>query len=739
MSINPVTIIIDERFKVYALICALIFPNLLFGQLSENYTPIQPSGVIPTDITTGSSEKFQAAKNSLQSGTDSRKTKENFLLESNFLIDQVLHSGRVLFNDPISSYLNEVLDEVLKDNQVLKQKIRVYAVKSSIVNSFTTDDGIIFVNLGLIAQLENEAQLAFVLCHEIAHYTEKHVINAYVQKEELRNGEAIKRTSFDAKLLEQSQYSKDLEQEADKLGLRRFLNTSYSPKSLVNVYEVMRYAHLPFDDIPFDREYFNSAYYKVHESYYLNNVKSVEALSDMDNSSTHPSPTARKQLMLTELATEAQDGADYIIGQSQFEEIRTICRFELTELYLNSNSPIKGIYNTFLLQKEYPENAYLKKSVARALYRLSKFKSGGSYGFVHPGYSHIEGESQQLFHLLYQLKPEELCILASGYCWRLRLKLPYDEDLKVMSNDLLENLMGQYYVPGMFSKSAPPEGWDVQDTTNITSKYDRLKQKAKQNPRLSMVKYALVDLFENTEFRNRFDTLEQKYWGAQREVTPSISSSNKSNLRHWKNHGFALGADKVIVVSPTYSKLDLRKKQQHKFLHSESAKSKLIKQIRRSARLLNMQVQIIDQTEVDSSSVNEFNDITFLNQWVDGRFIDLEVGMANLPTDQINSLIEKYGTEHFAWTGVINYRENKPLMYFYLLYALIPPAIPFAVYYLVRPNYDTYYYCIVFNLRTGEPELVNYANYRKRDARDMINSSVYDSFWQMKRKPKKKG
>ena len=152
-----------------------------------------------------------------------------------------------------------------------------------------------------------------------------------------------------------------------------------------------------------------------------------------------------------------------------------------------------------------------------------------------------------------------------------------------------------------------------------------------------------------------------------------------------------------------------------------------------------MEVEVLDQTEVDSSEVEAFNDITFLNQWVDGRFTDLEVGMANLPTERINSLIDKYGTEHFAWTGVINYRENKPLMYFYLLYALIPPAIPFAVYYLVRPNFDTYYYCIVFNIRTGEPELVNYNNYRKRDARDMINSSVYDSFWQIKRQPKKKG
>jgi hypothetical protein len=720
---------------------ALVCSNAL-GQ-NSGYEPLKSNAPIPRDITISSSEKYASAKKNLEnenSDLKEKKTKQNFLLESHFLVDQVLHSGRVLFNDTVSDYLNQVLDEVLKVEPELRSKLRVYAVRSSVVNSFTTDDGIILVNIGLLAQLETEAQLAFVLCHEIAHYTEHHVINTYVQNEELKEGATLKRTNFDDKLLSQSQYSKQLEKEADKLGIDRFLKTDYGTQSVLSVFDVMRYSHLPFDDIPFDKNYFNEGYYKVDESYYLNNVRPVEDWVQ-NSESTHPSPIERQQLLRTKLATTGKpEGNEFILGKEQFNNLRALSRFELSNLYLKSNSPIKSIYNAFLLQREYPEDRYLKSTVATALYRLSKFKSGGNYGMVHPGYTHIEGESQQLYHLLYRLKPEELCVLATGHVWRLHQAEPNDSDLTLMANDLLDDLMRQYYVPGMFSRAAPAPGWDQPDTTEAKNKYDRLRQKAKTNPRLSMVKYALVDLFENAEFASAFDSLEQVYWGpnSTREMAPD-EQKNRSDLRHWKNHGFALGAEKVVVVSPTYSKLDLRKKRKHKFLRSQSAKEKFIGQIDRSAGLLNIDLEILDQSNLDSSDVETFNDITFLNEWIDSRFTDLEVGMANLPSGRINSLIEKYGTEHFAWTGVINYRENKPLMYFYLLYALIPPAIPFAVYYLVRPNYDTYYYCIVFNLRTGEPELVNYANYRKRDARDMINSSVYDSFWQMKRKSKKKG
>ncbi|MCB0755940.1 MAG: hypothetical protein KDB98_10120, partial [Flavobacteriales bacterium] len=94
----------------------LLAPTFLFGQQSDNYEPLQPSGEIPRDITMGASEKFRAAREGLKEETRSRKAKEDFFLESNFLIDQVLHSGRVLFNDPVTAYLNAVLDEVLKDN-----------------------------------------------------------------------------------------------------------------------------------------------------------------------------------------------------------------------------------------------------------------------------------------------------------------------------------------------------------------------------------------------------------------------------------------------------------------------------------------------------------------------------------------------------------------------------------------------------------------------------------------------
>ena len=52
---------------------------------------------------------------------------------------------------------------------------RVRVVSDPSLNAFTFGGGLLYIHAGLIARLENEAQLAMVLGHEMAHVTERHV------------------------------------------------------------------------------------------------------------------------------------------------------------------------------------------------------------------------------------------------------------------------------------------------------------------------------------------------------------------------------------------------------------------------------------------------------------------------------------------------------------------------------------------------------------------------------------
>ena len=58
-----------------------------------------------------------------------------------------------------------------EDNQSLLDEVRIYVTKSPYVNAFSTDQGVIMINIGLIAQLENEAQLAYAVAQNACLFT----------------------------------------------------------------------------------------------------------------------------------------------------------------------------------------------------------------------------------------------------------------------------------------------------------------------------------------------------------------------------------------------------------------------------------------------------------------------------------------------------------------------------------------------------------------------------------------
>ena len=89
-------------------------------------------------------------------------------------MDRILSNGVVFYGNKINKYVEKVADELLKDNLTLRKELSFYIVKTSEINAFATDRGEIFITIGLLAQIENEAQLAFVLSHEIIHYKNKH-------------------------------------------------------------------------------------------------------------------------------------------------------------------------------------------------------------------------------------------------------------------------------------------------------------------------------------------------------------------------------------------------------------------------------------------------------------------------------------------------------------------------------------------------------------------------------------
>lgn len=81
-------------------------------------------------------------------------------------------------NAPVK-YLNKLGRELADRSERPNLTWTFAIVDSPEVNAFSTPGGLVLVTRGLMQKVENEAQLAGVLAHEIGHVTERHALNRY--------------------------------------------------------------------------------------------------------------------------------------------------------------------------------------------------------------------------------------------------------------------------------------------------------------------------------------------------------------------------------------------------------------------------------------------------------------------------------------------------------------------------------------------------------------------------------
>lgn len=91
------------------------------------------------------------------------------------LVAQMEAKEALIKDRALNSYVNNVVQKIAQQRPPGSIPLRAYIVKDATVNAFTTGGGYLFVNAGLLAAMENEAQWATVAAHEVAHIDRGHI------------------------------------------------------------------------------------------------------------------------------------------------------------------------------------------------------------------------------------------------------------------------------------------------------------------------------------------------------------------------------------------------------------------------------------------------------------------------------------------------------------------------------------------------------------------------------------
>ena len=156
-------------------------------------------------------------------------------------IETRLEKSGQIYEDPLlCSYLQSVMDRLYPEYQ---DKLEVHILKAPVLNAFVLPNGSVYINTGLIAAMENEAQIATVLAHEGIHFVNKH---SALQRRNYHStvgvswAVALLGIPFLPDIIAASSifgYSQELENEADQLGYTRLMAAGYDVRQAPKTFQ----------------------------------------------------------------------------------------------------------------------------------------------------------------------------------------------------------------------------------------------------------------------------------------------------------------------------------------------------------------------------------------------------------------------------------------------------------------------------------------------------------------------
>jgi beta-barrel assembly-enhancing protease len=164
-------------------------------------------------------------------------------------------SGLVYTGDELDTYLNHVARRLAPAELYTRIPFRVRMLANPRLNAFAFPNGVIYVHTGLLARLDNEAQLAALLGHEMTHATHRHAIREARDAKNKRAWLAGIHTTLGglpgigslASVLGEigataavTGYSRDLERQADVEGLRLAVKAGYDPAEAPKLFQMLK-------------------------------------------------------------------------------------------------------------------------------------------------------------------------------------------------------------------------------------------------------------------------------------------------------------------------------------------------------------------------------------------------------------------------------------------------------------------------------------------------------------------
>lgn len=161
-------------------------------------------------------------------------------------------------DDPLlKDFIERHVYSLVETSQLSDRRLAFVLIESPQLNAFAAPGGVVGVNGGLFLNAYTEAEFASVMAHELAHLSQRHFARNLQQQERMRipmmtamlagvilaaagggdAGIAALASTQAAAIQEQRRFSRQNEQEADRIGLINLERAGYDPEAMPDMFE----------------------------------------------------------------------------------------------------------------------------------------------------------------------------------------------------------------------------------------------------------------------------------------------------------------------------------------------------------------------------------------------------------------------------------------------------------------------------------------------------------------------
>ena len=161
----------------------------------------------------------------------------------------MIESSSKMVNDPVvTEYVNRIGQNLVRNSDA-QVPFTIKVIDSDVVNAMALPGGFFYVNSGLILAADEEAELAGVMAHEIAHVCARHIMRQMTRSNWANIGTiplifvgggigyAVRSAAGIGLPLTFVSFQRGFEAEADYLGLQYMYKTGYDPQAFVAFFE----------------------------------------------------------------------------------------------------------------------------------------------------------------------------------------------------------------------------------------------------------------------------------------------------------------------------------------------------------------------------------------------------------------------------------------------------------------------------------------------------------------------